>query len=246
MNRAASRSPSIWTGIAYALAAASAGVILGSFAPWRWLWPLVMTVLVFPLFIAGVREAALGRTVALMMLWAVAASVTMLVLLRARGLGVAEGVIRGPEYAQEMITWVETGVGAEGSPAQFIPIHVRHYGAFLLGSVLTCGFAGLYLGTILLNYMNVYVGTLAASAETPSLAYTVGWPVWAVVRVVGFVAAGTALAHLGVTRVLGRGRFCRQAFTRWMAISIVLVLLDAVLKAGLAETWRGMLRRALG
>jgi hypothetical protein len=237
---------SMWIGVLYALAAASAGTVAGSWAPWPWAWPLVMTAAIYPLFALGVRSGALGRTVSLMLVWAVGASMTMLLMVRAAGLEIGASVINGPAYAAEMMHWVETGVGAEGSPSLFLPVHARHYAAFLIGSTLTGGFAGLYFGTILLNYMNVYVATLAAHAEVPALAYAIGWPVWAVVRVVGYVAAGTALAHLGYTRVLKRGEWNGAAFRRWMLVSIALVLLDVVLKASLAETWRGFLGRAMG
>jgi hypothetical protein len=235
-----------WAGVAYALAAASAGTIVGSLAPWPWVWPLLMTLAIYPLFVAGVRAGQLGRTVGFMLLWALAASITMLLVIRARGPEVAQQVINGPAYAAEMLRWIDTGVGAEGSPSRFLPVHATHYGAFVIGSAATGGFAGLYLGTILLNYMNVYVATLAASAETPALAYAIGWPIWAIVRVVGYVAAGTALAHLGYTRFLRRGRWNAALFRRWMIVSVVLVLADVALKAGLAETWRGFLSRALG
>lgn len=235
----------VWLLPLYTIAAASAGTILGSLMPSPWLWPLVTTLLIYPLFATGVRRGQVGETVGWMLLWAFTVSVVTFALVAVRGPGVGESIIRGPSYAREMMHWVGTGEGAEGSPSLFLPIHARHYGAFVLTSVLSGGFIGLYFGTILLNYMNFYVSTLATVADHTALAYVFGWPVWATVRVVGYVAGGAALAHFFYARMLRQGKYDVRSFRRWIRISLALVVLDVLLKATLAEPWRGLLQKLL-
>jgi len=85
--------------------------------------------------------------------------------------------------------------------------------------------------------------TLAGRAPDRRAAYLIGWPIWAIVRVVGFMATGTALAHLFYGKIWRRGTWNGIAFRRWILVGVGLVILDAVLKATLAETWRGFLSR---
>lgn len=236
-----SRSP--WIPFLAAAAAGSAGTLLGSLQPWPWLWPVVVTALVYPIFYTGVVRGRLGRTVGVMLVWAIAATWTFWTIAAIGGTEpLADRVIQGPAYAAEMLHWKETGIGAEGSPRQFLPLHARHFSLFCVASVITGGAAGLAFGVVLLDYMNFYVAELARSTDNVG-AFLIGWPVWAVVRVVGFMSAGTALAHLFFGRIWIRGSWDPMAFRRWMLVGVGLVVLDALLKSTLAETWRGFLSR---
>jgi len=231
--------------LAAGLLAAFAGVVgttIGALQPSAWLWPVLATLLVYPIFVRGVVRGRLGMTVGLMLVWALASSVTFWVVEANVGTELGARVIRGPAYADEMLHWVETGEGPEGSPRLFLPLHARHYAGFLVASAATGSFAGLAFGVVLLNYMNFYVASLAQASGHLG-AYLIGWPVWAVVRVVGFVAGGTALGHFFLTRLLRRGTWSAAGFRRWMLVSVGLVLLDVLLKATLAEPWRGLLGR---
>ena len=184
----------------------------------------------------------MGRAVGLALVWAVAVTLGTWISISWVGLDdIGPRVVRGPEYASEMLTWVETGVGEEGSPSEFLPVHARHYALVLLASLLTGGFVGLGFGTVLLNYMNFYVASLADASSAG--AYAIGWPVWAVVRVVGFVAGASALTHVFYARILRAVPLRAAIVQRWLAISVALVVADVVLKTLLAETWRGWLIR---
>ncbi len=233
--------------VAIAIGAGVAGTLVAALVSNAWLWPVLVATAVYPLFYAGVRDGRLGATVARMCVWALSVTATFWLVCAWRGLeAIGPDVIRGPAYADEMLHWVATGEGAEGSPAQFLPLHARHFGGFVIASALTGGAAGLVFGSILLDYMNFYVASLAAASTTPALAYLIGWPVWAIVRVIGFIAAGTAIAHLFVTRVLRRGTWDARGFRRWMLVSVALVLADVVLKWTLAEPWRHLLQSWAG
>jgi hypothetical protein len=159
----------------------------------------------------------------------------------------AEVVLRGPAYAEEMLHWVRSGEGPEGSPRLYLPIHLRHFLAFGALSAISVGALALAMGTVLLNYMNFYVVELVRASAEPSLAVVFGWPVWAVLRVVGFVGTGVATAAAGLgmyQRISGKTKRVRFP-ARLFALGLGLVVVDALLKAVLAPAWRGILLRAL-
>ena len=229
------------------LAAGSvATTALGFLLNLPWLLPVLGAAVPYGVFFTRVRAGRYGNAWAWVILWAVFQSVavgTAVTLFPERGSTV---VLRGPEYAQEMLHWVETGEGPEGSPRLYLPIHLRHYLGFLVLSLLTLGSAGLVLGTLLLNYMNYYVAELVQAAADPWTAALFGWPLWAALRVLGFVASGVAMAAWGFTilrKVRGGSRL--PSPRRVFLAGLGLVVADAVLKALLAPWWQRVLFRAV-
>jgi hypothetical protein len=236
-----------------ALASTALGFLLG----WAWLFPVLGAAVPYPLFIRRVAAARYRAAVGWVLLWTVFQSLSVgggVLLFPERA---AVTVHRGPPYAREMIHWVRTGEGEEGSPRLYLPIHLRHYAAFCVLSVLTAGAASLVLGTWLLNYMNYYVASLVRASVDHTTAALLGWPLWAEIRVVGYVITGAALAALGLSlfrRWVGRGRppgngrdrETRVRFpVRVFLLGLGLVVLDAVLKAVLAPFWQPVLLKAL-
>jgi hypothetical protein len=180
-----------------------------------------------------------------MLFWSVCVSlVTIQLSIHVPGI-MGETVLRGELYREEMFHYIETGVGAEGSPRQFLPQHLGHYGVTLGVSAVTGGFGGLFLGSVLLDYMNYYVGSLVRLGAEPSLGALVGWPIWSYMRVAGFICGAIAMAHLFFARILGRTKWRGSAFRTCLTWSVGLFLLDIVLKWTLAPVWRTWLERAL-
>jgi hypothetical protein len=221
---------------------------LGFAAGNRWLLPVLGAAVPYILYLRRIRQGRPGSAWAWVLAWALIQSgvvIAATLLLPERA---GEVILRGPAYAQEMLHWVRTGEGPEGSPRLYLPVHLKHYLAFAILSVLTAGAGALVLGTALLNYMNYYVAELVRASANPALAALFGWPIWAVLRVVGFVATGTALTVLSLSLVQRlRGRISPVRIpTRILGWGVFLVLLDAVLKAVLASPWRRILLEALG
>jgi len=197
-------------------------------------------------YVVFLREVNAGRYTAAfvwMLFWAVcqnAAVGTASVLQPERAAAV---ILTGPDYAVEMLRWVRTGVGPEGSPRLYLPVHARHFAAFCVLSAATFASAGLVLGTYLLNYMSFYVTELVAASAQPVPAALLGWPVWAAIRVTGFIACAVALAPLGWNGLarFRRGMRARAVPYRLLVLGVGLVVLDAALKAVLAPVWRGWL-----
>lgn len=212
----------------------------------RWLLPLAQAVPAWLILQDALRRGRPWRAAALMLCWALAASVTLIELTRLAPAAVERATLRGPEYRAEMFHWIRTGEGAEGEIARFLPQHLRHYGLTLALSFASAGLLGLGLGAVLLNYMNFYVGELVRAAVRPEMASAVGWPVWSVLRVIGFVIGAVAAAHLLLGPVLRRAPWKRKTAMRMAAASLALVAADVVFKWLLAPVWRRLLDRALG
>jgi hypothetical protein len=202
-------------------------------------------------FVDRVNAGRLGAALGLMTAWAATQAVVIVLATRWDPTTAAAVIWRGPSYRDEMLNWIQTGVGAEGTPALFLRQHALHYAVFLVASALTCGVAGLVMGAALLNYMSFYVGSLFLADTGANDGLTIalmGWPIWAILRVVGFIAGGVAMAWLFTTMI----RRLKDKPARWpgpashyLSLSLALVILDALLKALLAGHWRETLLRVL-
>ncbi len=212
----------------------------------RWALPLLGAAVPYAVFLHFLLRKEPGRAFRWTLVWAVVQSLVLGVAIGIAPERAARVVFQGPAYAAEMLHWIRTGVGPEGDPSLFLPIHLRHFAGFCALSVVTFGAAALGLGTGLLNYMNYYVVTLIRESAHPGLAALIGWPPWAMFRVVGFVATGTALTSLALS-LPGRMRRGEPVRVPWglLGSGVALVVFDAVLKTVLAPTWREFLLRAL-
>lgn len=217
-------------------------VPLGVWLGLPWLLPLLCAAVPYAFFAVDTRRNLLRSAVTWVLLWAVLQSVAIVAATCLAPEQTANAVLRGPEYASEMLHWARTGEGAESSPQEFLPLHARHFALFAVLSMATVGAGALVLGAALLNYMNVYVAELILASEAPWIAMVFGWPPWAILRVIGFVVTGAALTawswQLWRRRRVGPPR-------RALALGLVLVVADAVLKALLAPGWQKLLARGL-
>ena len=212
--------------------------------PGRAAFFLLPPLALLPRFIAHVRAGRLSAAARDSLLWALALSILTIACVALFPEHAATRIARGVEYRDEMFHWIATGVGKEGEIRQFLPEHLAHLAFLLVLSFATGGIAALYLGGFLLGYMNFYVGSLIAAANAPALAAAVGWPIWSVCRVAGFVLAAIAVAR----PFYGRFRTPRPDLASGrplLLIGLALAAADIVLKFALAETWRGFLHLSL-
>ena len=226
-----------------ALASTALGVGIGN----PWLFPVLGALVPLPVFLHYIRKGCPGRATAWVLYWCIAQSLAVGAAVALAPERTASAIWRGPVYADEMLSYIRTGVGTEGSPRLFLPMHARHYVLLCAVSLVTLGAGGLVLGTVLLNYMNVYVATLVRSAADPILALFFGWPVWAILRVVGYTATGAVMADFSWrawSRLRGRSIQRPVPWRLWL-FGIGLALFDIGLKALVAPAWRRILYRAL-
>lgn len=236
------------TGGAFAVGCIVLGVgaahLVGFAVPGVWALPLVNAGVFFFIFRAPLKCGDYGCAVRLALVWATATSLLQIGLtIRLPGF-MEEHIWRAAAYREEMFAWVRTGAGPEGNIRLFLPVHLKHFAVFSAASLVSGGFLGLAMGAALLGYMNFYVGSLIGQAANPVVASLLAWPVWAVVRVAGFIIAGTALGAVLVHRNgTGAGKYAR--IRRLYCLSLALIALDILLKWTLAGTWRGLLCAAL-
>lgn len=237
------------------ISALATAVIPALLLPWVLLSarvPLLFTLLpVLPVGYVYARAIAArdgARAVAIALAWAVAWSISTIAAASARPDGAVHGIWHAGVFRDEMVRWIATGVGPEGSIRLFLPRVLLEFALVLVLSAATAGVAGLALGAVLLGYMNGYVGWVAANADArvgPLAAALVAWPPWSAARVVAFVCAGTAAALWGYPRLYARGA-PRGRIGKLLLTAMLLLALDIFLKWWLAPLWREWLRTILG
>lgn len=212
-----------------------------------WLTPFFGAAIAYAVFLPHIWRQQYGRVTGLMLLWALWQSLavggaTLLFPNRA-----AAVILSGPTYVDEMLLWIQTGEGAEGSLRLFLPIHIRNYLIFCGLCCLTVSSTALLFGTWLLNYMNFYVATLIRASVHPGLTMLVGWPPWSLLRVIGFILTGIALAVVGLNlwaSILGRSRQPappRAVPLNYLKFGVGFVVADIIVKTVVAPYWRQLL-----
>lgn len=207
--------------------------------------PLLSAALFHPLWAGAVARGELRRAIVLAQLWALSCSIVSIVLVARTGDTYRDVLWNAEVYRGEMFHWVRTGVGEESEPARFLPLHASHFLAFAALSLLSFGFLGLALGAALLHYMNFYVGSLVASAASPVAIAFLGWPPYAIVRVIGFVTVATALTAFAHRRFRGVA-LDPASIRRNLLLGVALVVADALIKTLVAPSWGELLRGLLG
>jgi hypothetical protein len=220
----------IWFGLS-----APAGIAVGGLLGNPWLVAVLPVILMYPAYWRGLGERPAAHVFGFSLLWAAAVSASIICWTQLSSGASGAAILRGIPYREEMFAWLHTGVGAEGDPRQFLPQHAAHLGLFVIASLASGGLLGLLMGSVLMGYMSFYVGSVALASGRPLLGAVVGWHPWSVLRVIGFVACGVALS------LPLRQRRLRAVDLRLLLVGLALVVVDAVVKALLAETWRNFL-----
>jgi len=237
------------------ISALATAVIPALVLPWALLplhVPLLFAILpTLPIawvYARAVRDGRSGAAAALALTWALALSVSTVAAAVGRPDDAMTGIWRASSFRDDMVRWIATGAGQEGHIRLFLPRVLVEFALVLILSAATAGVAALLLGSLLLGYMNGYVGWVAAHADPhagPLAAALIAWPPWAIARVLSFILAGTAGALWGMPRLFRRGT-PRARIGPLLVASLALLALDVFLKWWLAPIWRDWLRALLG
>ncbi|MFB3897777.1 MAG: hypothetical protein ACE14V_15915 [bacterium] len=228
----------------YAIFIAIFSCLLGVLIPGKWALPILNTLGIYPLFSYQIRHQQYRRALIQMLVWAVVMSIVVILLSTYFNPMMESKIIRGKQYRDEMVTWVKTGVGEESTPNQFIPKHLMHLVAFSLLTIITGGFAALFMGAVLLNYMNFYVGSLYAHTTNPLIVLIFGWQPWAIIRVIGYIALAIGLSELFFS-FLNKRPLNKIAVKNYVLGGFFCIILDLFLKTILAPTWQKVLQTAI-
>jgi hypothetical protein len=217
------------------------GLAIGS----RWLLPLLNTAPAYAALVVLLRRGQRDRAVVAMLVWAGCLAVCGTLAFRLWPAPVDAIVLNGPAYRDEMFHWVRTGEGAEGDPARFLPQHVLHLAAFVALSLATASAVSIFMGAVLMNYMDFYVAALVRAGAPAWPTLLIGWHPWALCRVAAFCILGAVLAEPVLARLRRVPYAGLRASRRWLVIAAAGIAADWALKAALAPAWGRWLRALL-
>ena len=215
------------------------GLVLGS----PWLLPLLNAAPAYAVLVRRLGRGDRRGAVAAMLLWAATLGVTGTLAFAWWPSPVDALVLNGPEYRDEMLQWIRTGEGREGSPWLFLPQHLAHLAAFVALCLSTASAAGILLGAVLMNFMSFYVASLARAAAPAWAVVLLGWQPWALCRVAAFCTLGVVLAEPLLGRLRPPG--LPEPPSRYLMAAALGILADWALKAALAPAWGSQLRALL-
>lgn len=211
----------------------------------RWLLPLLNTVPAYATMVVLLRRGQRDRAAAAMLVWAASLAVFGTLAFAWWPAPVDAMVLNGPAYRDEMFHWIRTGEGSEGDPARFLPQHLLHLAAFVALSLATASAASIFMGAVLMNYMDFYVASLARGGAPAWAATLLGWQPWALCRVAAFCVLGVVLAEPLLARLLRIPYAGLRAGRRWLIFAAAGIGADWMLKAALAPAWGRWLRALL-
>ncbi len=232
---------------------APCGVLLAGLLGGRLALPILATLAVYPVMAALVVRGRPGTAAGAVLLWAAALSASLIVQTARDPVATGAVVLRGPDYRDEMFAYVRDGHGRETDPARFVPQHLLHLGVFVVAALASGGLLGIGMGAMLVGWMSYYVGSLAAGGAA-GRAMLLGWPPWAIFRVIAYVLLGVALARPLLLAAVARlgpggpptaGGGATKPGWRWYGAAALLLAADLVLKWLLAPAWAALLRPCL-
>jgi hypothetical protein len=228
----------------YLLLTTPLAIMLGICAG-KFLLPVIQAIAIFPLYFCLLSRAAWRQTASVMIIWALLVAIWVGLTSHYQPTLMESSILNAGAYRDEMFHWISTGVGPEGSIRLFLPQHALHFLVFSLLTLLSAGFLGLVMGSVLMNYMAYYVGVLLLEAESVNNVLLLAWPPWAMIRVGGFIVFAMALSMLTFRR------FCpsvmeRRKIRNYALLGLGMLVVDVILKWALAGIWQDSLKRFTG
>ncbi len=118
---------------------------------------------------------------------------------------------------------------------------------YAVAMAATGGAGGLVLLTAALNRFNFTVATMLASTSSPLLLALAAWPLWMIVRMVGFVIVGAVLAEPVANLDLRPAYLARwfQRRKRMLLAGLGVILLGIILQVLLSPLYQTILQNIL-
>jgi hypothetical protein len=214
----------------------------------RFCLPVLNGLVIFPLFAWALRAGRPRRALGLGLFWALCQSLAIVAasLLMADRAGTA--ILGALEFRTQWLAWIASGSPVTSTPALSLPGQVRELAVFAAGSLLTGGLGGLILLAMALNAFNFTVASLLQQALRPVLLLLAAWPIWSVVRLIGYLTVGAVLAEpvavLDLRPQWWAAWWPRRR--RLLATGLGLIVLGIVLQIVLSPLWPSLLRSATG
>lgn len=209
-----------------------------------YLLPLFNILIAYPVMFTLLSVGKRKRAVFAMLFWALCMGVFIVTTCIVFPSQASAAILHGPEYKKEMFYWIQTGVGAEGNPSEFIPQHALHLGIFVVLSLISGGILSLLMGSVLMNYMGYYVASVIQASPDKWTASWMGWHPWSILRIVAFVILGIVLAEPLICWIRKRP-YEKKGVTPYLWVALAGLILDVCIKASLAPWWGITLRNLL-
>ncbi|MCK4953457.1 hypothetical protein KAS14_06715 [Candidatus Bathyarchaeota archaeon] len=223
----------------------SLGFLLGIYVH-----PLLMllfsSVPIYPIYLSQFKAQKYRKAMILMVVWAITISFYIILLTMVFPSLASKAVISGSSYQEEMFLWIATGVGREGDPSAFIPEQLINAAVFTTLSLASGGILATLFGAYQMNYMNYYVGVLLSQVlkSTPNNLFTVvllSWPIYAIIRVAGFVLIGVATT-IPLANILFYRKVELKTIIRFLLVGTIFIVADIVVKILVAPFYQDLLQ----
>ena len=223
------------------------GVVLTTVMPvllgQRFCLPLLNGLVIFPFLAWALRVGRPRRAVGLVLFWIVVQSVATVAvsLLLTERAGLA--ILGALEFRTQWLAWID-----HGTPVLAWLPQLRELIIYALAAFLTGGLAALILLAMVLNTFNFTVASLIQQAVSPVLLLLIAYPIWMVVRLLGYVILAVFLAE--PVAVLDLRPAWWSAWwpqrRRLLGIGLALILAGVVLQLLLSPVWQRLLGLATG
>jgi len=192
-----------------------------------WFLIVLAPLTLYPAFQRKVRAGDTVGAWQLGILWALLLSAGVILLTIWWPAAARAGIVHGEPYRQEMFGWIATGEAPENDWHRFLPVHLLHFGVFVVLTWASGGYLGLVLGAFLVAYMSYFVGSYAVASGHPWLGSVAAWVPWSVIRVMAFVLFGALFSRPLLERKVWP--FGRTDY-RLMGLALSGIVADLVIK----------------
>ena len=227
------------------IVATAASFPLGLALGHPWLLPALNALPAYLVIVHRLRKGERGGAVRTAIWWAATLAVAGTVSLALWPRETETLILNGPQYRTEMLGWIRTGDGAEGSLSLFLPHQLLQLAIFVALSLATASALSIVMGAVLLNYMSFYVASLAEAGAPAWAIVLLGWQPWTISRMVAFCILGVVLAEPLFFRLFPSGRLKVVGRMPYYVAALTGVVAGWLLQATLAPLWGTWLRALL-
>ena len=203
--------------------------------------PLLCSIPAFIGYLLGLRNSIFSAFAAVI-LWTILQSILVIYVTKRKAEIMKALIVKSESYTHSMFNWIETGLLPEGKTSGVIQSHLQQGILYCLLALITANFGSIFLGCVLLNYMNFYVAQLAIRSKNPIMAVLFGWNFWSVIRVFAFLWLGVVL---GIPLASYFVKVADPFQFGWLIPGAAGIILDLLLKLTLSNWWRSKLKLLL-
>lgn len=210
--------------------------------------PLLSALVLIPMFLWALRQGRPRKAIALALFWAVVQSLAVVVASLLFQDTASLAVQGGLEYRSAWLAWIEGGPLVALAPSLAYGRQALELALYALAMALTGGVGGLLLLTLALDRFNFTVASLLAVAQSPALMALVAWPLWFIVRLLGYLIVGAVLAEPVANLDLRPAYLAAwlQRRRRLLLAGLGVILLGIVLQILLAPLYQTIQHNAIG